>query len=165
MSFKESYIDSNGWERIEVKNISPKERKEYLKKFTKGIRATLLAAMLSSNASYANHIDIRKYPHYAENFFTKIWKFIQKNVHVEKWWYNNFNYSNHYNTDYYDRYSPNVKNIENTNLSGIDHLDVRWWVLYSDWVKLSLVSAQNVIENEKRSWWSDYWNKLSTFQS
>jgi len=140
MSFKENYIDPNGWE--EIQKLSSVEKRKYLKNFTKRTRAALVATMLSTNMSYAENIDISSLPHYA-------WldKWLKKHVKVT---YSRTatDWNNHYNTDYYERYNTNVRNVENTNLSGIDHLNVKGWVLYSDEVKLSLVSTQNVGEND-----------------
>jgi len=145
MKSKESYIDPNGWE--EIQKLSSVERKKYLNKFTKWTRDALVVTMLSLNVS-AENIDISSLPHYAKNFFSRAWNYIKKHTHVE---YDRTvtDWDDQYNTDYYEKYNTNVKNIENTNLSGIDNLNVKWWVLYSDGVKLSLVSAQNVVEDDR----------------
>jgi len=134
MFFEKNHIDSNKWEKNEIKKLSLTEKKNHVKHFTKKTSATLLAIMLvASNTS-------------AKNIFSKIWHKIKKHTHIT---YSNTDWNDHYNTDYYEKYNTTVKHIENTNLSGIDNLNVRWWILYTDWQKLSLVSAQNVVENDK----------------
>ena len=149
MSFKEKfYIDPNAWEKIEVKKLSSIERKEYLKKFTKWTRAALLSTLLVASTTSAQKIDISKYPEYAENFFSKAWKWLKKNVHVS---YNRTatDWNSHYNTNYYERYNSHVQNVENTELRGVDSLNVTWWALYMYGQKLSLVSASNIIESDE----------------
>ena len=147
MSFKENYIDPNGWEKIEVKKLSSVERKKYLKKWTKWTKAVLLSTLLAASTSSAEDIDISKLPHYTKNFFSKAWDYIKKHTHVS---YDRTatDWNDHYDTDYYDRYNTNVQNLDNTNLEGITNLNPTWWVVYSDWQKMSLVSASNIIENE-----------------
>ncbi len=142
MSFKENYIDPNGWEQIEVKKFPLGKIKKYLKKWTKWVRLSLAAIFLAASTSSAENIDISKLPQYAG-----LWHWLKKHIHVS---YDRTatDGDNHYDTDYYERYNPKVKDLENTKLKGINNLNVSWWVLYANWQKLSLVEASSVSENK-----------------
>lgn len=135
---KKYMIDEN-WEKIEVKKISSTERKKWVKTFSKKIAPALMATMLASSAS-ADNIDISKLPHYAS-----LDGWLKKHVKVtyNKW--GSTDWSDNYNTSYYERYNSKVKNIENTSLAWVENLNVVWGKMYVDWRWYNLVSSENVI--------------------
>jgi len=137
---KKYYIDQNWWEKI--KNISINERKKWVKNFSKKISPILLWVMISSADAYCNEINLNNLPKYAW-----LGKWLKRHISVSynKWTTTDWN--NKYNIDYYEKYNNSVKNIENTNLSWIEKLNVIWWILFFEWQKMELTSANSVIED------------------
>ena len=142
---KNYIIDPNGWEKLKI------EPKEELQNLEKKVVPWFLAikkiasAMLTTAILSANNIDTSKLPHYAFN----LWKYIA--VKVERGNVRNGDYSQAYDTWYYERYNKKAKHLESSSYR--ENIDISnhivWWYMKFYWHKYKLVNFKKVSPSYK----------------